>query len=886
MRRRVHLRALSRVSGASGLADEVEEDEVLDDDGAVDRFDGAEDGAAARARAGLARAGDSSRTHARHGIPAACACVRPGDVQSSQKGGAGGASSSAQCYVTIGSPRGGAAVSSAPHARADGGRALCLDSLRESQQTQAQAQAQTQAQTQWQLQWQRSTADRAPYGGLDGAGAALGSGSDTPGGACGYGAPLDSARSSTAVSHCSDSGAELERIAHGAGCEGDPFGYEHGSCGAPHRRPHAPTRARGVRGVADGRPRSASREGASTPASEVGVELDGEADPLAASDASAGDAPGAPLLNPPGAPSRVDLPAPCGDDDEGGAGETGGAAGTDERDETHVPASSGPRAGAAVSLRGADDSRSALPPPSVDVAPAAPGLAPADGSGPLHDARADMGGEPLAPVTNAPAAAAAPDASTPAFDAPTHRRPIAAPCIPDWGVQPDSTTGGARGAAPTAPTAPASEHAATPPAPNTPREQRAASLRGAHVRQAGVAGHAVDSTPASPSEAGAPAAQVADELRAASGAGGTDCGSARVDGDALGLEPLAHALGMAATLPAPPPAPSDAPRFGHAWTCMHDTPAQHIAPPLHAPRGTPSFTLCARTGMRPYMEDRCMAQHCALDSGRAHLAALYDGHNGSHAAALAVEQMVSVIAERMGSPPPSPPLGDESGVDGRGERAPAAAPDGPRDHAGAEPGRVELGRILYDSFSAMNARVLERSDELAREAEASGRVQQTSVGGTTAIVCVLSGAVAHVAAVGDSRAVLARAGRAVRITVDHKPRLPAEEERIVACGGFVNRGRVHGILSVSRSLGDFEFAPYVLAEPQVLAVPLMADDRCLLLASDGLWDVLTDDEAVEIALRIGTGPAADPTAAGQHLVDEALRRGSRDNVSVVCVFRD
>ncbi|KAJ1638848.1 phosphatase 2C-like domain-containing protein, partial [Pavlovales sp. CCMP2436] len=155
--------------------------------------------------------------------------------------------------------------------------------------------------------------------------------------------------------------------------------------------------------------------------------------------------------------------------------------------------------------------------------------------------------------------------------------------------------------------------------------------------------------------------------------------------------------------------------------------------------------------------------------------------------------------------------------------------------------------------------------------------------GTTAVVLVLSGAVCHVASVGDSRLVLGRGARAVRVTADHKPRLQAEEARIVELGGFVSRGRVHGILSVSRSLGDFEFAPFVLAEPQVLSFRLTADDRCLLLASDGLWDVISDDEAVEIALRMGTGPAADPTAAGQFLVDEALRRGSRDNVSVVCV---
>lgn len=49
------------------------------------------------------------------------------------------------------------------------------------------------------------------------------------------------------------------------------------------------------------------------------------------------------------------------------------------------------------------------------------------------------------------------------------------------------------------------------------------------------------------------------------------------------------------------------------------------------------------------------------------------------------------------------------------------------------------------------------------------------------------------------------------------PRLPAERERIVGLGGLVSRGRVHGILAVSRALGDLELQPFVTPEPQVTA---------------------------------------------------------------------
>jgi serine/threonine protein phosphatase PrpC len=275
------------------------------------------------------------------------------------------------------------------------------------------------------------------------------------------------------------------------------------------------------------------------------------------------------------------------------------------------------------------------------------------------------------------------------------------------------------------------------------------------------------------------------------------------------------------------------------------------------------------------MEDRCVAQHCALDGGRAHFAALFDGHNGAHAATESVGQMCDVIARKM--------------ADAIAARQSASASAGAGVGGATADLASDLPSILYESFEAMNKLVRSKAEALQAEAEAEQTLFETfaqpSVGGTTAIVCVLQGSRAHIAGVGDSRCVLARGGRALRVTTDHKPRLPAEEERIIEAGGFVNRGRVHGILSVSRALGDFEFAPYVLAEPHVITFALCPEDRVLVLASDGLWDVISDQEAVDMALRVGTGPEGDEVAAGQFLVDEALRRGSRDNVSVLCIFR-
>ena len=167
-------------------------------------------------------------------------------------------------------------------------------------------------------------------------------------------------------------------------------------------------------------------------------------------------------------------------------------------------------------------------------------------------------------------------------------------------------------------------------------------------------------------------------------------------------------------------------------------------------------------------------------------------------------------------------------------------------------------------------------------AESAGRASIS--GGTTALVCVASGDKLHIAYCGDSRAVLGSVGKpATRLTTDHTPTLPSEAERIVALGGFISRGRVHGILAVSRALGDLELQPYISPEPDVSVVTLPPPETngvaptVLILASDGLWGLIGDDEATSIALS----HADDAQAAADALMVELSRRGGRDNASVI-----
>merc|ERR1712004_455450 len=103
---------------------------------------------------------------------------------------------------------------------------------------------------------------------------------------------------------------------------------------------------------------------------------------------------------------------------------------------------------------------------------------------------------------------------------------------------------------------------------------------------------------------------------------------------------------------------------------------------------------------------------------------------------------------------------------------------------------------------------------------------------------------------GDSRAVLSRDGRALALSLDHKPDRDDEAERIESAGGFVSFRRVLGRLAVSRAFGDAEYKtgkggsePLVIAKPEIRVEKVTANDEFLLLGCDGLFDVFGSQEA-------------------------------------------
>jgi len=144
--------------------------------------------------------------------------------------------------------------------------------------------------------------------------------------------------------------------------------------------------------------------------------------------------------------------------------------------------------------------------------------------------------------------------------------------------------------------------------------------------------------------------------------------------------------------------------------------------------------------------------------------------------------------------------------------------------------------------------------------------------------------VLHAANVGDSRAVLCEGGKALRVSYDHKANDAHEKARIEGAGGFVLKGRVCGILAVARALGDHSLKRFVSAVPYTSATPLRdsAAHPFFIVACDGVWDVMSDQEAVDIVARART--EEEKRQASQWLIDEAMKRESTDNITAMVVY--
>uniref|UniRef100_A0A5B6ZL06 protein-serine/threonine phosphatase n=1 Tax=Davidia involucrata TaxID=16924 RepID=A0A5B6ZL06_DAVIN len=182
---------------------------------------------------------------------------------------------------------------------------------------------------------------------------------------------------------------------------------------------------------------------------------------------------------------------------------------------------------------------------------------------------------------------------------------------------------------------------------------------------------------------------------------------------------------------------------------------------------------------------------------------------------------------------------------------------------------TDPNRSISKAYERTDQAILSHSSNLGR-------------GGSTAVTAILiNGRRLWVANVGDSRAVLSRGGQAIQMSTDHEP--STERGIIENKGGFVSNmpgdvPRVNGQLAVSRAFGDKSLKSHLRSDPDIQDTNIDVSTDILILASDGLWKVMSNQEAVDIARRI-----RDPQKAAKQLTAEALKRESKDDISCVVV---
>lgn len=309
-------------------------------------------------------------------------------------------------------------------------------------------------------------------------------------------------------------------------------------------------------------------------------------------------------------------------------------------------------------------------------------------------------------------------------------------------------------------------------------------------------------------------------------------------------------------------------------------------------------------GPRESMEDRQLIRANLGGDSNVHLVGVFDGHRGHEAAAFAAAQLPRALqlaslrqAMRDGSAPDAAGAPSSSGG--------AYGGCGPAPAIGASPAAAALRGAFVDVDGAFRAEWQQQQQGSGGSVVSVGsNVSNVSAGlnygggganpsgrfpGCTALTAVIAGGRLLVANAGDCRAVLCRAGRALGLSRQHTAELEDERARVIAAGGSVSRRagswRVGAAaLQVTRALGDFDLkGPIdggVTAEPEVVEFALTPEDQFIIMATDGVWDVMSDAEAVGLV----HDTVKDPQMSAKRLVTEALSRGSRDNATALVVF--
>ncbi|EDR25961.1 podocan precursor, putative [Entamoeba dispar SAW760] len=251
---------------------------------------------------------------------------------------------------------------------------------------------------------------------------------------------------------------------------------------------------------------------------------------------------------------------------------------------------------------------------------------------------------------------------------------------------------------------------------------------------------------------------------------------------------------------------------------------------IHPCNNTCSFGISEWKGNRETMEDCLCVIENFIEQGN-HLIVLCDGHGGSETSFYCVSRFKETIEKILIQKP-------EAGIN----------------------------NILIQTFLELNKNINTYGIK----------------DGSTCLCIFICDKKFYIANTGDCKCLLIKQDGFIQLTVEHRPVIKSEYNRIRENGGYVINDRTNGILALSRSLGDTSIQPILTPTPDIFIREREESDQFLIVACDGVWDFLRNEEVYSI---VKNRIRSEPSDISSSIRDMAFARGSTDNVScVVCKF--
>ena len=246
------------------------------------------------------------------------------------------------------------------------------------------------------------------------------------------------------------------------------------------------------------------------------------------------------------------------------------------------------------------------------------------------------------------------------------------------------------------------------------------------------------------------------------------------------------------------------------------------------------YGLCAMQGWRVEMEDaHCVKIGLSTALANSSFFAVFDGHAGDFVSKYSSKHLIEIILNLWHSE------SENLGID----------------ILNGDVSKIDTAFEDPEILEKLKGKIIEGFLKIDTDLKSLPEFTENGIrSGTTAVATFLTPKKVIFANCGDSRALLCSNNNIKFATSDHKPSNEKERKRIENAGGSVMVQRVNGTLAVSRALGDFDYKnstrlpateQLVSAEPDVDIIERSEDDEFLLLACDGVWDVMTNQEIVE-----------------------------------------